>query len=128
MTQPGFWDEPEKAQEVVQQKKRCFQVVEPIDAIARLIEDGRVLLELGEEDPAAVEVDLKSTAQQIRQRLDELEFQLMLGGEHDIKNAIVTIQPGAGGVDASGPVPFLPQVAASSYLPRTGTHARPLAS
>jgi peptide chain release factor 2 len=101
MAQPGFWDDAEKAQAVVQQKKLCIQVVEPIDAITRLIEDGRVLLELGEEDPAAVAADLVATTGQIGQRLDGIEFQLMLGGEHDPKNAIVTIQSGAGGIDAS---------------------------
>ncbi|MCA8951743.1 MAG: peptide chain release factor 2 [Planctomycetes bacterium] len=101
MTQPGFWDEPERAQPIVQQKKLCTQVVEPIDSIAQLIEDGRVLLELGEEDPKAVETDLVEVKKQIDTRLNDLEFQLMLGGEHDMMNAFVTIVPGAGGVDAS---------------------------
>lgn len=101
MTQPGFWDEPERAQPIVQQKKICSGVVEPIDALTRLIEDGRVLLELGEEDPSAVKDDLAQTRAQIDQQLHDLEFQLMLGGEHDIKNAIITLVPGAGGVDAS---------------------------
>lgn len=101
MTQPGFWEEPERAQVVVTKKKTCFQVVEPIESLLRLIEDGRVLLELGADDPAAVEADLADTAGKIHSKLDELEFQLMLGGEHDPKNAIVTLQAGAGGVDAS---------------------------
>ena len=30
MTQPGFWDEAERAQNVVQKKKLCVQVVEPM--------------------------------------------------------------------------------------------------
>ena len=101
MTQAGFWDQPERAQLVVQKKKTCFQVVEPIDSLTRLIEDGRVLLELGEDDPKAVEADLVETEQKITSKLDQLEFQLMLGGEHDPKNAILTLQSGAGGVDAS---------------------------
>ena len=101
MTQPGFWDVPERAQGIVQKKKACFQVVEPIDSLTRLIDDGRVLLDLGAEDPAAVEQDLVDTAQKIHERLDQLEFQLMLGGEHDPMNAIVTLQSGAGGIDAS---------------------------
>ena len=101
MTQPGFWEEPEKAQQIVQKKKACFQVVEPIESLLKLIEDGRVLIELGAEDPAAVEPDLVEVDKRITERLDQLEFQLMLGGEHDGMNAIVTLQPGAGGVDAS---------------------------
>jgi peptide chain release factor 2 len=101
MTQPGFWEEPEKAQQIVQKKKTCVQVVEPIESLLRLIDDGRVLIELGAEDPAAVEADLAEIKKRITERLDQLEFQLMLGGEHDAMNAIVTLQAGAGGVDAS---------------------------
>jgi peptide chain release factor 2 len=101
MTQPGFWEEAERAQGIVAKKKACFQVVEPIESLQKLIEDGRVLLELGADDPTAVEQDLVETETKIHDRLDQLEFQLMLGGEHDQMNAIVTLQSGAGGIDAS---------------------------
>jgi peptide chain release factor 2 len=86
---------------VVAKKKTCFQVVDPIDSLIRLIDDGRTLIELGADDPAAVEADLADIDQKITAKLDQLEFQLMLGGEHDAMNAIVTLQSGAGGVDAS---------------------------
>lgn len=101
MSQPGFWDEPERAQKVVREKKLCFQVVDPIDRLSQTIEDGLVLLELGADDPKGVEADLKEGKVSLEEGLDELEFQLMLGGEHDVSNAIVTLQSGAGGVDAS---------------------------
>ena len=101
MTLPGFWEEAERAQLVVQKKKACFQVVEPIESLLKLIEDGRVLIELGADDPAAVEADLVEIDEKVTERLDQLEFQLMLGGEHDAMNAIVTLQAGAGGIDAS---------------------------
>jgi peptide chain release factor 2 len=101
MTQAGFWDQPERAQTVVQKKKLCYQVVEPIDRLLKLVEDGREFVALGEDDPAAVEADLQQIEAQITALIDKLEFQLMLGGEHDASNAIVTLQSGAGGVDAS---------------------------
>ncbi len=101
MTQPGFWDDAEKAQKAVTQKKLCGQVVEPLDALVRLIDDGKVLIELGEDDPTAVDKDLDEIHAKVSAKLDQLEFQLMLGGPHDPSNAIVTIVPGAGGVDAS---------------------------
>jgi peptide chain release factor 2 len=101
MAQPGFWDEPERAQGIVAKKKLCFGVVEPLDRLVQLIEDGRVLLELAEDDPKAVAADLEDVDKRIRESLDQIEFQLMLGEEHDPMNAIVTLQPGAGGVDAS---------------------------
>ena len=101
MAQPGFWDNAERAQGIVQKKKLCFGVVDPIDTLTRYLEDCQVFLELGAEDPAAVEADLVETERKINERLDQLEFQLMLGGEHDPMNAIITLQSGAGGVDAS---------------------------
>ena len=101
MTQPGFWDSPERAQKVVQEKKLCVNVVEPIDRLTQVIEDGFVLVELGEDDPASVDADLAAALVQLDEGMEALEFQLMLGGEHDASNAIVTLQSGAGGVDAS---------------------------
>jgi peptide chain release factor 2 len=101
MSQPGFWDDQERARRVVQEKKLCVQVVEPIDAMRKWIEDAGVLLELGVDDPDAVEQDLQELEHKLDHQSEELEFQLMLGGEHDDRNAMITLQPGAGGVDAS---------------------------
>jgi len=101
MSQPGFWDDAEAAQKLMAQKKLCVGVLEPIDRIRKLIEDAGVLVELGQDDPQSVEADLVDTEQKIQAAIEALEFQLMLGGEHDSKNAIVSLQPGAGGVDAN---------------------------
>jgi peptide chain release factor 2 len=83
------------------EKKKAAAVVEPIDRASRLLEDAEVLFELAEEEPSAVEGDLDTTRAQVGEILDKLEFQLMLGGEHDAYDAILTIQAGAGGVDAA---------------------------
>ena len=101
MAQPGFWDDAERAQKIVQEKKLCAEVVDPIDRLSQVVEDGFVLLELGADDPKGVEADLKAAKKTLQEGIDALEFQLMLGGPHDASNAIVTLQPGAGGVDAS---------------------------
>ncbi|MGA0869830.1 MAG: peptide chain release factor 2, partial [Planctomycetota bacterium] len=101
MTQPGFWDAQERAQTLVLEKKKLGAVIEPIDRTLGLIEDGQVLIELAADDAAAVAADMDQTAAAITQTLDQLEFQVMLSGEHDAKNAILTVTPGAGGVDAS---------------------------
>jgi len=101
MTQPGFWEDQELARKVVTDKKACVAVVEPIEKLERLVSDGEVLLELGADDPSAVEGDLEALEPQMDDIVEKLEFQLMLGGEHDASNAIVTLQSGAGGVDAA---------------------------
>jgi peptide chain release factor 2 len=101
MTQPGFWDNQELAQGLVQEKKKFGAVVSPLERVASLIDDGDVLVELGEEDADGVEADLCALTKQIDEILAKLEFQLMLGGEHDAGNAIMKLAPGAGGIDAA---------------------------
>jgi peptide chain release factor 2 len=60
-----------------------------------------VLLELGQDDPSGVVADLVALTTRIEGILHKVEFQLMLGGEHDAGNAIMTLVPGAGGIDAA---------------------------
>ena len=101
MSQPEFWDNPERAQETVQEKKMYSGVVTPLNKAIGLIEEGEVFLELGEDDPASVSSDLADLASSLESTLERLEFQLMLGGKHDAGNCIMTLVPGAGGIDAA---------------------------
>jgi peptide chain release factor 2 len=100
MNRPGFWENQESAAKVVAEQKRSKARVDPIHEVERLAGDATVLLELGEEDEQGVEADLESLFSNLEGRLDRVEFQVMLGGEHDHRNAFLDIQSGAGGVDA----------------------------
>jgi peptide chain release factor 2 len=68
----------------------------------RAISDAEVLLELAEEagDVASAR-EAEGQVAVVRRHLDEVEFKRMLSGELDQSGAIVSIQSGAGGVDAS---------------------------
>ena len=101
MTQPGFWENQERAQELVAEKKKFGAVVTPIDSVCGLIEDGDVLIELGAEEAEMADGELSELIPRIEKVLGQLEFELMLGGEHDAGNAIMTLAPGAGGIDAA---------------------------
>ncbi len=101
MTQPGFWENQELAQDLVARKKKAQAAVDPLDEAQKLLDDGLVTLELAAEEPESFAADLRRISDKIDQVLERVEFQLMLGGEHDDRNAIVTLQSGAGGVDAS---------------------------
>ena len=47
MAQPGFWDDPEKAQKTVQQLKHHKQMIAAPDALQNELDDALVLVELG---------------------------------------------------------------------------------
>ena len=102
MLVPGFWDDQERAQQIIGELKITNAVLNPIDAAAESLEEIAMLAELGEEAGAkAVEEDLEVALQNAIAKLEALEFQVMLGGENDNRNAFLSIQAGAGGVDAT---------------------------
>jgi peptide chain release factor 2 len=101
-TRPTFWDDPQKAQGILKQQKQLKDQVAAYDSQVRALSDAEVLLDLAEEAGDADSArEAEGQAAAVRKALDELEFKRMLSGEHDAGNAIVQIQSGAGGVDAS---------------------------
>jgi peptide chain release factor 2 len=77
-------------------------VVKAWDAQVRALSDAEVLLDLAEEaDDADSAREAEASVAKIRAELDDIEFRRMLSGEMDGNDAIIQIQSGAGGVDAS---------------------------
>ncbi len=100
MLQPGFWDSS-KSREVLQERSVLTKQQETIKALSSSFEELELLLEMGQEEqdePTLQEVkrDLGKLEKEIR----KAELQRLLGGKHDVSNAIVTIHSGAGGTEA----------------------------
>ena len=72
------------------------------DAQVRSLGDADVLIDLAEEaEDEASAKEAESAVAKVRRELDDIEFRRMLSGELDGGGAIVQVQSGAGGVDAS---------------------------
>ncbi|MBT9165624.1 MAG: Peptide chain release factor 2 [Chloroflexi bacterium] len=52
------------------------------------------------EDDHSLDGEIATGANDIEQRLEEMEFQETLGGEHDARNAILAVHAGAGGTES----------------------------
>ncbi len=98
---PGFWDDPEASQAVLQKTGRLKNKVEGYDRLKSSFDDLEVLIDMGDE-----EGDL-SLVDEISQSIDALESDLssqtlatLLTGEYDKNNAILTFHSGAGGTEA----------------------------
>jgi peptide chain release factor 2 len=59
-----------------------------------------LLIEMGADEPDEVVEDLTAVLSKAETKVDQLEFQVMLGGTHDSAGAYVAIAAGAGGIDA----------------------------
>ena len=101
MSEAGFWDDQERAKARVVELKDAKQVVESLEGVGSQIEDLEVLAELAEEQGAAGMAELEKTVSAIEKAYDVLELRTLLSGRYDKAGAIVTIQSGAGGTDAS---------------------------
>lgn len=70
-----------------------------VERFERATEEIDVMFELAEEDSSMLP-ELQEALERLEKELAEAEIRMMLAGEHDAGNAIVTIKPGAGGTDA----------------------------
>jgi peptide chain release factor 2 len=101
LAEPGFWDDPESAQKVMQNLKALRTSIEAPDAIRQEIEDALVLVELGQaEEDASLGEELGGLVGGIETRLNKLELNSLLSDPRDSKPAIVNIHPGAGGTES----------------------------
>jgi peptide chain release factor 2 len=98
---PGFWDEPRAAQETIQQMNALRQRIAGWEELERQWQELQAMAELlqEEEDPELLE-ELQQGVQELAKRLDTLEMETLLSGEHDANNAILEINAGAGGTES----------------------------
>jgi len=96
---PGFWDDSEAAQKVVQQRSRIEKALERQQGFETGVSDAEVLLDFAQTDAASA-VELETLLTRLEKEVAEAEVESLLSGETDANNAIASIQAGAGGTDA----------------------------
>jgi len=94
-----FWNDQSAAQQVLQRRRRLQEDADLAALLNTRVDDLTVLMEWAEqgEDVAS---DLAGALDEFAAEVEAGEIRKMLGGEHDHRNAIVSFQPGAGGVDS----------------------------
>lgn len=96
---PGFWDEAARAQEVSKQASNVRETIAEYDDAVSLLEDARAAFELSGEDDA-FEVEYDETLSCLVSLLDTLEITSWFSGRFDGGDAILTVNPGSGGLEA----------------------------
>jgi peptide chain release factor 2 len=96
---PDFWNQPEKSQKVLQERKRLEQSLSDAKSIAAMGSDVETLFDLAREGED-VGAELASEIANFREHLSRIEDAMLLSGDNDQLGAIVTIHPGAGGTES----------------------------
>ena len=100
--QPDLWSDQEKATQVTSRLSQVQADLRRIDDLRRRLDDAVVLYELAEdEDDAGTHDEVEGELVGLRKAIGELEVRTLLGGEYDNRDALVTVQAEAGGVDAA---------------------------
>ncbi len=100
MSEPGFWDDPEGAQEVIRELKTAKRVVDGLGSLDNEVEDLFELAEMVDGD-AEQEAQILGEIATLESRYEEFELEALFFGDHDARPAILTIQAGNGGTDAN---------------------------
>jgi len=101
MSDPNFWDSNGENQKILRERTFILNSITPWKQEVKELEEMNILLQLIEEQKDEQEAqDLLQKIQKSEEAIKQMEFQRMLGGEHDSRNAIVSMNAGAGGTEA----------------------------
>jgi peptide chain release factor 2 len=97
----GFWDNPDQTKPILKERAFISQHIEKFAALEKDLEDTQILLELGEEESDQDSIqEVGELIKGLDKRLKKLSLELMLNGQDDANNAIISINAGAGGTEA----------------------------
>ena len=101
MASPTFWDNQETARGTIEEANKLKAWVNPWKTVSGKAEELAELAELLELEPDTdLEAEWIEELEGVLHLIEDLEFRTMLQGEDDHRNAILTVHPGAGGLES----------------------------
>lgn len=99
--EPGFWDDMEKSQKILQRTKSLENAVENDRKLFSQADDIETMIEMYSEDSDEELLDeIKTELEEFSGKIDQLTLSTLLTGEYDHSNAILNFHAGAGGTEA----------------------------
>ena len=95
-----FWSDKRKSSEIIKNMNFEKNIVSRYEKLATEVEDEEVLIDFVESGETSFENELIEKHKALKYDIEEFEVNLLLDGEYDMNNAIVTIHSGAGGTEA----------------------------
>ncbi len=101
IAQDSFWNNPEDSKPILKERTSISNKIDNFKELWNDLEETRILLDLAveESDEEALNEVIQQTAA-LDKKINQLSLDLMLDGKDDARNAIVSINAGAGGTEA----------------------------
>jgi peptide chain release factor 2 len=100
MSAPTFWNNQEKAQEVVGRLKSLKGLLKPLEEASKGSDDLTALLEMAQEDEGFA-AEAPREIERMEKAVEQLELKGLLSGPLDSNNALLSINARDGGTDAN---------------------------
>lgn len=101
VSREDVWNDPDNATRLLKERTRISGLIETFESITEDIEDADVLLELAqEESDKESEQEVGELLFDLESRIKKFSIAITLDGEDDSRNALVSINAGAGGTDS----------------------------
>jgi len=98
---PTLWDDPERAQKIMQERTGLDEGLTAIDRVERDLADNVELIELGEaEGDEGVIAEAAAALDGLKVELARRELEALLSGEADANDSYLEVHAGAGGTDS----------------------------
>ncbi len=99
--EPGFWDDMEQSQKILQKTKQLKDKIERYNTLKGEWEDSLVLIDLAnEENDEGMLSEITKAVEKVNADLEKMTLETLLSGPYDKNNAIMTFHAGAGGTEA----------------------------
>lgn len=98
---PNFWGNQENSSKILQKIKQTKDTIEEYEKLCARLEDAITLAEMAiEENDESYVPEVESELAAIVKQEESKRIEILLSGEYDRNNAIVSFHPGAGGTEA----------------------------
>lgn len=101
MQESRFWEDIKRAEEVTKESKRIKDKIDRFESLSSRVEDIEVLSELIEEEDQESINEVIREIRLIEKDVEEYRIELLLSGEYDRNDSILTLHAGVGGSDAN---------------------------
>jgi peptide chain release factor 2 len=101
MAEPGFWDNSEKAQQLINETNILKEKYQQFHQLADELEELDIMSEMQQEEyDAEIQKELEERLLTLKEKLTTYELSLLLNEPYDKNNVIMELHPGAGGTES----------------------------
>jgi len=98
---PDFWNDAKNAAKIQKEKTQLERKLEKYTIAKTAVEDAKELYEMAKDEGDEESIEsLFEDAPSLESSIREMEIEVLLSGESDTNNAILSIHPGAGGTES----------------------------